>query len=187
MNQVTSLLSKFGIGGSSQDEGKAASKHPDAEARLSRMRLLHASPPACIIISFASTYPCLPAPLSRSGSVIINVCTVKLLLPHQLCPPCIRDAVCRLLQPSALADTPGGAETPGTKLRNKGLHQPSLGHLSKHCSQSRLGPCLVLHEAAPLHKHTYPTPCYWLSINPWLQCASNLRRRSCPCSALCIP
>jgi len=34
MNQLTSLLSKVGIGGSSQDEGKAASKHPDAEARL---------------------------------------------------------------------------------------------------------------------------------------------------------
>ena len=32
MNQLGAFFSKLGFGGSSQDEGKAASKHPDAEA-----------------------------------------------------------------------------------------------------------------------------------------------------------
>ena len=76
MNQLNSLLSKFGMGGSSQDEGKAASKHPDAEARVGDI-IAACIPPACVIISFASTCPC---PSDRfSSEWVRELCTDGLL------------------------------------------------------------------------------------------------------------
>jgi hypothetical protein len=41
MNHVSGLMNKLGLGGTSNDEGKAASKHPDAEVQASTWRDRH--------------------------------------------------------------------------------------------------------------------------------------------------
>ena len=95
---------------------------------MSPILLLQASASDCLIISFALTCLCLsdrhPCGMLCLGEDTMDFKSYTPAQPSFLHTPLRRPAVAP--QPSTLADTPGGAETPGTKIRNKGVFR--AGH-----------------------------------------------------------